>query len=205
MLVSHRINHIQTHTHMQSKHIPYPPCAPLQPISSKLVAVNEAADACVLCSLQLPSGHLTRPVRPHTGTTCAVACQGERRGNMWPGRNENTGTHWYQVFHILVRLCGPLLVFIQLVLVLWWETQRCVRVRFTRCVSDFMGHWQEPVVWCLHNRKGAHWWSEMSLLVLRREGTWTSHNEWVIFCTFLLQVEVCRWVLNLRGVIEVFV
>lgn len=58
------------------------PCAPAQPTSSKLVAVNEAADTCLLYSLQLPSGHLTQPRQPHTRTTCTVAGQGETQANI---------------------------------------------------------------------------------------------------------------------------
>lgn len=73
----------RTHTDMCKANTYHTPCPrPTQPISSKLVAVNEAADACVLCSLQLPSGHLTRPGLPHTGTTCTVACRGGTQANI---------------------------------------------------------------------------------------------------------------------------
>lgn len=44
MLVGH-----YTHTHMCKANTYHTPCAPTQPTSSKLVAVNEAADACALC------------------------------------------------------------------------------------------------------------------------------------------------------------
>ena len=52
------------------------------------------------------------------------------------------------------------------------------------CVSDFMGHWQEPVVWCWHNRKG-----ELKCLVGAEQRSPTDLPHWLHYSRpFFLQV-----------------
>lgn len=126
------------------------------PPSSKLVVVNEAADP--FCAVEPIAPQWTPDMActaPHWAT-CNVAWQG-MQANIGPWCCDNTGTNSFTFLvepvasHSHLFNCNC-----------YYEVKHCGKVGVKLCVNDFMGHSQELVLWCLYNRKGAHWLTELS-------------------------------------------
>lgn len=143
-----RLLHTPVHTCVKQTHTIPPPVHPhTHPTCSKLVAVNEAADACVLCKPTAPQWTPdTAWTTPHWDNLhCGMPDGG------WRGAQANigkicdrgamktlvlTGTHSFTFLsgsvvshsHLFNSNCH-------------YEGKHiCVEVRFTLCVSDYMGH-----------------------------------------------------------------